>query len=73
MSIQVLLPFAKLQNSIVYMPGGPSGNRPFHPPAQASIPQQTWDKFEAKDDVLILRDYSSNVKAMLKALETLEH
>jgi type II secretory pathway component GspD/PulD (secretin) len=58
-----LSPFAKLPNSIVAIsPNATKGNAP-------DIPAL----FGAKDDsVLILRDYSSNVRRMLQVLETLD-
>lgn len=65
-ALPALQPFAKLPNSIIGLgAGGP-------PPAKGSLPKLPPGLFGAKDELLILRDYSANVRRMLQVLETLE-
>jgi hypothetical protein len=63
-----LQPFAKLPNSIVAI-GGRSTSKP---PAGASVPGLSALIGASDDPILILRDYSSNVRRMLQVLEKLE-
>jgi type II secretory pathway component GspD/PulD (secretin) len=65
---RALAPFSRFQQSIIYIPAG-SG-----PPPKSIfiLPPQIVDKIGARDNVLILRDYSSNVKNMLKVLNALD-
>ena len=63
-----LQPFARLPNSIIAI-GSAGGSRPS---SKASLPNLPVI-FGAKDNnLLILRDYSSNVRRMLQVLEKLE-
>lgn len=67
-ALPALAPFAKLPNSIVGIGSG-SASRP---PSKASLPNLP-AIFGAKDhSILILRDYSSNVRRMLQVLEKME-
>jgi len=60
-----LQPFAKLPNSIIAIPGGAK------PPAVAGLPNLS--TLIGKDQtILILRDYSSNVRRMLQVVERME-
>lgn len=62
-----LQPFAKLPNSIVVIGGRSAGKAP-----SGALPNLS-AIIGAKDDpILILRDYSSNVRRMLQVLEKLE-
>jgi hypothetical protein len=60
-----LQPFAKLPNSII-MIGGST------PPSKSGLPNLPATLFGSKDDLLILRDYSSNVRRMLQVLEKMK-
>jgi hypothetical protein len=60
-----LQPFAKLPNSIIMIGGS-------HPPSKSGVPNLPATLFGSKDDLLILRDYSSNVRRMLQVLEKMK-
>lgn len=61
-------PFAKLPNSIIAIsPGGGNGSS-----SKAGVPNLPVSLFGTKNDILILRDYSSNVRRMLQVLEKME-
>ena len=60
-------PFAKLPNSIL---GLSSGTKP-PPSSKAGFPPMP-RIFGAKHDILVLRDYSSNVKRMLQVLDKID-
>jgi hypothetical protein len=67
-AVSALQPFAKLPNSIVAIgPGG--GTRPSGGSAAPTLPAMLGLK---DHPILILRDYSSNVRRMLQVLEKLE-
>jgi type II secretory pathway component GspD/PulD (secretin) len=63
-----LQPFAKMANSIVMIPSGRSTTAA----AKAALPNLPASLFGSQDDILILRDYSSNVRRMLQVLEKME-
>lgn len=67
-ALPALQPFAKLPNSIILIGSG-SGSPP---PSKSGLPNLPASLFGSKDDLLILRDYSSNVKRMLQVLEKME-
>ena len=64
----VLAPFSKLPSSIIAMNGG-MDNRPSTQSSFANLPMILGPK---KHSILILRDYSSNVRRMLQVLDKLE-
>ena len=59
--MSAVTPFAKFHASIIYIPGGSAV------PAKAGLPPQI-SAIHGSDDILVLRDYSSNVRRMLKVL-----
>jgi type II secretory pathway component GspD/PulD (secretin) len=66
--VPALQPFAKLPNSIVALGSGNS-----QPSSKGNLPKLPDGIFGAKDGtLLILRDYSSNVRRMLQVLEKME-
>jgi len=66
-ALPALAAFAKLPNSIISI--GSGGNAPS---SKAGLPNLPASLFGTKDDLLILRDYSSNVRRMLQVLEKME-
>jgi len=64
-ALPALQPFAKLPNSIIMIGGSP-------PPSKSGLQNLPATLFGTKDDVLILRDYSSNVRRMLQVLKKME-
>jgi type II secretory pathway component GspD/PulD (secretin) len=60
-----LQPFAKFPNSIIMIGGS-------LPPSKSGLPNLPASLFGSKDDLLVLRDYSSNVRRMLQVLEKME-
>ena len=65
--VPAIQPFAKLPNSIVAIDSG-VGQRS----SKAAIPELSRNLFGTKEDILILRDYSSNVRRMLQVLANIE-
>ena len=63
-----LAPFSKLPNSIVAI----NGYAKDPPPAKPTFQLLPARPLGAKDDIIILRDYSSNVRQMLRVLEQME-
>lgn len=67
-ALPALMPFARMPNSIMSIGSG-AGNAP---PSKAGLPNLPVTLFGTKDELLILRDYSSNVRRMLQVLEKME-
>jgi type II secretory pathway component GspD/PulD (secretin) len=65
--VPAIQPFAKLPNSIMAI-SSDGGQRS----SKASLPELSKNLFGTKEDVLILRDYSSNVRRMLQVLANIE-
>jgi len=67
-ALPALSAFAKLPNSLISV-GSSGGNGPS---SKAGLPNLPASLFGSQDDILILRDYSSNVRRMLQVLEKME-
>ena len=65
--VPAIQPFAKLPNSIMAV-SSDGGQRS----SKAALPELSKNLFGTKDDVLVLRDYSSNVRRMLQVLANIE-